>query len=205
MDGIVKLGEEDANIPQSAEGYEFNTYVNGAFDIEKVRWSYNHAIQTLNDTIEQLFPTDNIIDDSRCVGSMPGYTNGVSNKYTRNSTMYVHGTYNTWFTNRQYNSATYINHDNTFEQGEELYEVSESTYNHPNYISDYNKMEALGITGIGQMYWLASRKVEAGESRVSFEIFAIGIGGTPSEGRLGYFDYTLPQAGGAGEYSFGMR
>ena len=148
--GTVTLGENDET--EGAQGTKG--------EISRAQWSYNNAIETLNKTVEDLFPRDRIIDDARCVGSVPGKTNGISNKNTKNSTPYVHGSYNNYFSS----------YDNQFEQGECSNDRTNSNgYSYiedsANYKSDYNKMQTLGILGCnGCDYWIASRFSGASES-----------------------------------------
>ena len=152
--GTVTLGQNDET--EGAQGTK------GEFS--RAQWSYNNAISTLNKVAENLFPSDNIIDDARCVGSVPGKTGGISNKNNKNSTKYVHGTYNSYF------SA----YDNQFEEGEELYENGTKVIDNPNDSIDYNKMESLGITNINADYWLASRTLSISSGEHSTTQFNIG-------------------------------
>ncbi len=140
--GTVTLGANDET--EGAQGTKG--------ELSRAKWSYNNAIQTLNKFAENLFPSDSIIDDARCVGSMPGKTNGISNKNMRNTQKYIHGSKNIYFSS----------YDNQFEQAEEIEETSMNlnktlVVDSPNYINDNNKMEQLGILNIKSYYWMASR------------------------------------------------
>ena len=145
--GNITLGAGDENIPQTATGYDF-TGENSNF--EKARWSYNNAIETLNKATEKLFQNDGIIDDARCVGSVPGKTNGISNKNKKNGNLYVHDSYN----------EKISVYDNKFEQGEELVDRRNGwvfLVNNPNYSDDFYKIGLLGIENIYTEYWIGSR------------------------------------------------
>ena len=156
--GNVELGiNDEAEGAQGTKGEE-----------TRAQWSYNNAINTLNKEVEKLFPKDEIVDDARCVGSLPGK----SNKNKRNDTPCTLGTYNSHF------SA----YDNLLEQGESFIELDDERnenklIDRPNYISDYNRMEALGITCIGDdSYWLASRLGYASPTDAGFGLSYIRAG-----------------------------
>ena len=180
--GDLRLSKENQDIlPQTANGYDF-TGENANW--EKDRYIYNNAIQILNETIRNSFPDDEIIDDARCVGSVPG------NKNSKNGTFYVHDSDNLYFSP----------YDNQLEQGEEILKRNNSEsiemkiFDNPNYITDYNKMQALDITKIGSSYWLASRKTSisfGSWQQTGFRIYWIGGGGALPDGALGDTAYCV--------------
>ena len=107
---------------------------------DRAIWSFNNAIKTLNKAAEDLFPSDDIIDGARSVGSVPGKTNGVSNKNTENSTPYTHSNENEYFSD----------YDNLLEQGEQIHYSATGIggnyiLDQANYTMDLNKMKSLNI------------------------------------------------------------
>ncbi len=121
---------------------------------DRAIWSFNNAIKTLNKAAEDLFPSDDIIDDARSVGSVPGKTNGVSNKNTENSTPYTHSNENEYFSD----------YDNLLEQGEQIHYSATGIggnyiLDQANYTMDLNKMKSLNIEIMDDNYWLASRNI----------------------------------------------
>lgn len=153
--GTVTLGANDET--EGAQGTK------GEFS--RAQWSYNNAIQTLNKAAENLLTNDGIVDDARCVGSVPGKTGGVSNKNTRISTPYVEGVFGDF--------------DVKFEQGEEIFNNSTRLEDNRNYTTDLNKLTELGIANINEPYYLASRRIDI-YSPPEFGILIFSPSGEPS-------------------------
>lgn len=65
LDSVI-LGYSDPTIPNEEEGYDF-TGSNSQF--EKVRWSFNNSIKTLNIKSQEYLT--NLADRTRCIGSNP--------------------------------------------------------------------------------------------------------------------------------------
>lgn len=126
---------------------------------EKSVYSYNNAIDTLNTACKNIVAANDNIIDVRCVGSNP------SNKSAENKTLYTSENLSKWPTN----NATY-----TAGIGNGIGKSTDS-----NYVSDFDRMVALGINigydsaGEGERYWLASRVVDAGSDGVDFSMRSV--------------------------------
>ena len=129
--GTLKLGTEDAK----AQGSNY---------WEKAVYSYNHAIERLNNYTASLVTNPNKIS-VRSVGSNP------SNPNYRNTTKYTSETIKDWNCSLGNNTgATKVTVNGILEVGENNYE------------QDLVRMSALGVVSVGKEYWLASRKADTG-------------------------------------------
>ena len=123
--GKLKLGKED-------------TEAQGSNDWEKAVYSYNHAIERLNNYAASLVTNPNKIS-VRSVGSNP------SNPNYRNTTKYTSETIEKWNCNI---GGTPVKVSGIAEAGEKSCE------------QDLVRMGVLEVTSTGKNYWLASRCVD---------------------------------------------
>ena len=136
--GALKLGKED-------------TEAQGSNDWEKAVYSYNHAIERLNNYASSLVTNPNKIS-VRSVGSNP------SNPNYRNTTKYTSETIKNWncAIDGKYNSSTGKYEGGTPVTVNGIGEVGEN-----NLEQDFVRMSALGVVSTENNYWLASRYVYA--------------------------------------------
>ena len=145
--GKLKLGKED-------------TEAQGSNDWEKAVYSYNHAIERINNYTASLVTNPNKIS-VRSVGSNP------SNPNYRNTTKYTSETIKNWNCSLGSNAgATKVTVNGIAQVGENNLE------------QDFVRMKALGVASTGEKYWLASRFVDAGSDNVYFTVDAVYSGGS---------------------------
>ena len=137
--GKLKLGKEDAE-------------AQGSNDWEKAVYSYNHAIERLNNYAASLVTNPNKIS-VRSVGSNP------SNPNYRNTTKYTSETIKNW------NSSLGSNEEITKVAVNGIAEVGEN-----NLEQDLVRMSVLGVASTGNEYWLASRFIAADSINVHFNV-----------------------------------
>ena len=135
--GKLKLGKEDAE-------------AQGSNDWEKAVYSYNHAIERLNNYAASLITNPNKIS-VRSVGSNP------SNPNYRNTTKYTSETIKNWncVIYGKYNSSTGKYEEVTPVKVNEIAEAGEKSCE-----QDLVRMGVLEVTSTGKNYWLASRCVD---------------------------------------------
>lgn len=143
LEETYRYGYDDEYLPNEMDTFE-----------TKAKWSYNNLISNLNKKVKELYPSDNVINDARCVGSIPG------NKNAKND--------NAFSENIQGGLTE------GYEYGEEAVDEATSSMiaNQPNYTSDFNKMSNLGILRCEGEYLLASRYVRF-DSRREFAYFSV--------------------------------
>ena len=148
--GTLKLGAED----EEAQGS--NAW-------EKAVYSYNHAIERLNNYASSLVTNTNKVS-VRNIGSNP------SNPNYRNTTKYTSETIENWncVIYREYNSSTGKYEGGTPVTVKGVAEVGEN-----NYEQDLMQMSALGIKPAKNYYWFASRYVSANSNNVSFCVYGV--------------------------------
>ena len=158
--GKLKLGKED-------------TEAQGSNDWEKAVYSYNHAIERLNNYAASLVTNPNKIS-VRSVGSNP------SNPNYRNTTKYTSETIKNWNCSLGSNAgATKVTVNGIAEVGENNLE------------QDFVRMRALGVASTGSEYWLASRFVDADSDSVDFNVDMVNSDG-------GFNGYNLFYANSSG-------
>ena len=151
--GKLKLGKED-------------TEAQGSNDWEKAVYSYNHAIERLNNYAASLVTNPNKIS-VRSVGSNP------SNPNYRNTTKYTSETIKNWNCSLGSNAgATKVTVNGIAEVGENNLE------------QDFVRMRALGVASTGSEYWLASRYVDADSDDVNFNVDVVYSDGSFSGSNL---------------------
>ena len=129
-------------------------YENTIYD--KARWSYNHAIETLNEYAEDYKGL--MSESARCIGAPSNNIvlneNASDNMFTANSSYTYFNNYNEKYKDADSN-------------------VSETYGNNLN--KDLNQMNVLGIiqTPNGDNYWLASRSVDSNPNYTGFRVKAI--------------------------------
>ena len=163
--GKLKLGKED-------------TEAQGSNDWEKAVYSYNHAIERLNNYASSLVTNPNKIS-VRSVGSNP------SNPNYRNTTKYTSETIKNWNCSLGSNAgATKVTVNGIAQVGENNLE------------QDFVRMKALGVASTGSEYWLASRYVLADSDGVAFFVDAVFSGGSFGG------DYLFDAYSGGSAYTF---
>lgn len=167
--GKLKLGEED-------------TEAQGSNDWEKAVYSYNYAIERLNNYASSLVTNPNKIS-VRSVGSNP------SNPNYRNTTKYTSETIKNW--NCSLGNGTKVTVNGIAEVGENNCE------------QDLVRMSALGVASTENEYWLASRYVVAVSDEINFF-----VGTVDPDGRFnGYYLFYAHSSGYAvpSVYEFAVR
>ena len=168
--GTLKLGKED-------------TETQGSNDWEKAVYSYNHAIERINNYTASLVTNPNKIS-VRSVGSNP------SNPNYRNTTKYTSETIKNWNCLLGSNAgATKVTVNGIAEVGENDYE------------QDLVRMSALGVASTGSEYWLASRYVLADSNGVYFNVDKLYSDGSFDGGYLFHADSSGDAYAGSGEYA----
>ena len=150
----------------------------GSNEWEKAVYSYNHAIERLNNYAASLVTNPNKIS-VRSVGSNP------SNPNYRNTTKYTSETIKNW-------NCSLVNGTKVTVNG--IAEVGEN-----NCEQDLVKMRALGVASTGNRYWLASRYVNAASNFVKFCV---------SSNNFGYFSPLIASSDGyasAGNFGSAVR
>ena len=147
--GTLKLGREDAE-------------AQGSNNWEKAVYSYNHAIERLNNYASSLVTNPNKIS-VRSVGSNP------SNPNYRNTTKYTSETIENW--NCSLGSGSNVGTTKVTANG-----IAEKGDN--NYETDLIMMKVLGVSVTKKFYWLASRYVSLDSSEVRFGVSNVSIGGS---------------------------
>ena len=152
--GTLKLGREDAE-------------AQGSNNWEKAVYSYNHAIERLNNYASSLVTNTNKIS-VRSVGS-----NSTNPNY-RNTTKYTSKTIKNWncAIDGKYNSST-----GKFEGGTPVTVNGIGEVGENNCEQDLVRMSALGVASTGNEYWLASRYVGADSDRVNFSVGTLNSDG----------------------------
>ena len=145
--GNLELGSKDAE-------------AQGSNDWEKAVYSYNHAIERLNNYASSLVTNPNKIS-VRSVGSNP------SNPNYRNTTKYTSETIKNWNCSLGSNvGTTKVTANGIAEKGDNNYET------------DLIMMKVLGVSVTKKFYWLASRYVSLDSSEVRFGVSNVSIGGS---------------------------
>ena len=157
--GKLKLGDTEAQ---------------GSNDWEKAVYSYNHAIERLNNYAASLVTNPNKIS-VRSVGSNPSSPN------YRNTTKYTSETIENWNCSLGSNATIKVTVNGIAEVGENNLE------------QDFVRMKALGVASTGSEYWLASRFVNAYSDDVDFRVDAV----TSDGGFCGYILFYANSSGGA--------
>ena len=147
--GNLELGSKDAE-------------AQGSNDWEKAVYSYNHAIERLNNYASSLVTNPNKIS-VRSVGSNP------SNPNYRNTTKYTSETIENW--NCSLGSGSNVGTTKVTANG-----IAEKGDN--NYETDLIMMKVLGVSVTKKFYWLASRYVSLDSSEVRFGVSNVSIGGS---------------------------
>ena len=147
--GNLELGSKDAE-------------AQGSNDWEKAVYSYNHAIERLNNYAASLVTNPNKIS-VRSVGSNP------SNPNYRNTTKYTSETIENW--NCSLGSGSNVGTTKVTANG-----IAEKGDN--NYETDLIMMKVLGVSVTKKFYWLASRYVSLDSSEVRFGVSNVRIGGS---------------------------
>ena len=147
--GNLELGSKDAE-------------AQGSNDWEKAVYSYNHAIERLNNYASSLVTNPNKIS-VRSVGSNP------SNPNYRNTTKYTSETIKNW--NCSLGSGSNVGTTKVTANG-----IAEKGDN--NYETDLIMMKVLGVSVTKKFYWLASRYVSLDSSEVRFGVSNVSIGGS---------------------------
>ena len=152
--GTLKLGREDAE-------------AQGSNNWEKAVYSYNHAIERLNNYASSLVTNTNKIS-VRSVG------NNSTNPNYRNTTKYTSKTIKNWncAIDGKYNSST-----GKFEGGTPVTVNGIGEVGENNCEQDLVRMSALGVASTGNEYWLASRYVGADSDRVNFSVGTLNSDG----------------------------
>ena len=154
--GTLKLGAED----KEAQGS--NTW-------EKTVYSYNHAIERINNYTASLVTNPNKIS-VRSVGSNP------SNPNYRNTTKYTSETIENWncVIDGKYNSST-----DKYEGGTPVTVNGIGEIGEKNYEQDLARMAALGVAVVtGDTYCLASRYYVVGYNYVDFGVNTVNSDGS---------------------------
>ena len=141
-----------------------DTEVQGSNDWEKAVYSYNHAIERLNNYASSLITNPNKIS-VRSVGSNP------SNSNYRNTTKYTSDKLESWSCSLK---GTPVTVNGVAEVGENNYE------------QDLVRMSALGVASIENNYWLASRCGAVSTSNTVYFSVACVDGGVATESSLFY-------------------
>ena len=144
--GTLKLGDED-------------TEAQGSNDWEKAVYSYNHAIERLNNYVSSLITNPNKIS-VRSVGSNP------SNPNYRNTTKYTSETIENW------NCSLGSTGGGIGVTVNGVGEIGEN-----NCEQDLARMSALGVASTGEKYWLASRFSDASSDYVDFLVCKVSSDG----------------------------
>ena len=147
--GNLELGSKD-------------TEAQGSNDWEKAVYSYNHAIERLNNYASSIVTNPNKIS-VRSVGSNP------SNPNYRNTTKYTSETIENW--NCSLGSGSNVGTTKVTANG-----IAEKGDN--NYETDLIMMKVLGVSVTKKFYWLASRSVSLDSSEVRFGVSNVSIGGS---------------------------
>jgi len=148
---ILGYGEEGQD-PKAVEEFAKGTPTGyGTSEFEKSRWSYNHAIQTLNGYAKDYLGEISL--SARCVGSLTG---NVIYEEDETTDMYEADSSYTYF--EDYNGKL-KNGDNN---------VNFDRDNNSN--EDIRKMNSLGIIKAEKDYFIASRKVSSLSSLSQFSI-----------------------------------
>ena len=154
--GTLKLGAED----KEAQGS--NAW-------EKAVYSYNHAIEKINNYTASLVTNPNKIS-VRSVGSNP------SNPNYRNTTKYTSETIEKWNCNI---GGKYNNNTQKYEGGTPVTVNGIGEIGENNSEQDLTQMRALGILDKGY-YWLASRYAFTDSNYVSFCVYEVSWRGESS-------------------------
>ena len=148
--GTLKLGTED-------------TEAQGSNDWEKAVYSYNHAIERLNNYAASLVTNPNRIS-VRSVGSNP------SNPNYRNTTKYTSETIEKWNCNI---GGKYNNNTQKYEGGTPVTVNGIGEMGENNLEQDFVRMSALGVASTGNKYWLASRYADADSDGIRFRVTSV--------------------------------
>ena len=159
--GTLKLGIGDAE-------------AQGSNDWEKAVYSYNHAIERINNYTARLVKNPNKIS-VRSVGSNP------SNPNYRNTTKYTSETIENWncVIDGNYNNST-----GKFEEGTPVTVNGIAEVGENNLEQDFVRMRVLGVASTGSQYWLASRYVFADSGYVYFRVGTVTSDGSFIGGNL---------------------
>lgn len=131
----------------------------GTTNFEKAAYSYNNAIQNLNNkAIHYLNDNNNIATDARCVGSIPTIENQIFINKNNEELLTNPENYNYL---KIYIQNGYKGRDN-------------------NYTEDYDQMVSLRINDISNPYWLASRAGEYYSTITRFSFWYIKNNGKKS-------------------------
>ncbi len=162
--GSLTLGYTDSTVDWEDEAVKAEANLDGdesLSNVEKAIYSYNHAIETINDYVKEQVTTLNIgIDEEnvRSVGSNP------SAPYSENTTMYTSSRLESWY-------STY---NGVGKSGD------------ANYEQDLIRMSYYGVADINDSYWLASRFVGESSGRVYFYVGTVNSNGNYGSDHLWY-------------------
>lgn len=148
--GTLKLGKED-------------TEAQGSNDWEKAVYSYNHAIERLNNYASSLVTNPNKIS-VRSVGSNP------SNLNYRNTTKYTSETIEKLNCNI---GGKYNNNTQKYEGGTPVTVNGIGEVGENNCEQDLVRMSALGVASTENKYWLASRYADADSDGIRFRVVTV--------------------------------
>ena len=163
----VILGDSDPTIPSSMASESY---------FEKVKYSYNNAIKTLNDKAEEYRNSKYTAEGkARCVGSVPDNPYSEARGYFTSS----------WSFMSIYNGKL------------------RKTDN--NYNEDWSQLETIGARGISDVskssfYWLASRRVSSWSTHCDFNVRSVNSDGSLQEDRTLGFAYNYGQGTGFNSY-----
>ena len=159
--GKLKLGKED-------------TEAQGSNEWEKAVYSYNHALERLNNYASSLVTNPNKIS-VRSVGSNP------SNPNYRNTTKYTSETIEKWNCNI---GGKYNNNTQKYEGGTPVTINGIAEVGENNCEQDFVRMSALGVASTENDYYLASRHIENTGDRLIFGVDNVNSNGIFCDGDL---------------------
>ena len=143
--GSLKLGYEDEE-------------AQGSNKAEKVIYSYNHAIERINNYTASLVTNTNKIS-VRSTGSNP------NNPNSRNTEKYISDLLANWTPNQSASNLGFTTLNGVAERGDNNSE------------KDLVRMAYWGVSSTKKAYWLASRYVDAYSDNVYFSVDAVDSGG----------------------------
>jgi len=165
------LGYNDAIFSET--GFDENTITEidgeeGKTDLEKAMYSYDNMVTRLNDICDGLVTDAEYIKSVRSVGSNPSNPNSDNpNSFIGSAeTIKGYGT-STWFEDN-------LNLTKNIEEGRTYYTIGDTQTEYKikgtdtNFVSDFDRMVALGINATETAYWVASRLVVSFGGEASF-------------------------------------
>lgn len=178
--------------PKAIQTFEFENptgYDNT--NLEKARWSYNHAIEILNGYAQDYLGL--MSENARCVGAS---ANNVVLNEDETSNM---------FTNTSY--TDFNNYDGKLKNIDKNISGTYYVSYYGQVSEDLKTLDTLGIvkTPTSKDYWLASRNINSSQNQATFYVNGIDGGGQLIKGRFSLWSKRSTNSPNCNGYSAGLR